>query len=377
MKSIYIKIYDIDGNYLGVYTDFIFTSFTSSINGGLGDLQVTVPRRFDEYEEAQIALGNELQIWVSDKDNKNGVLIYSGEIDSIDASAGENEQVSINCSGYVYQLALDILEDAQTVYFKYLSEELADMAKDVIDKYQTNNSQARVNYDTGTIADTGKSKTLELFLDTPLEALNSIIELTDGDWYFHIDATNTIYMQEIPTTPTHYFVFGKDIISLEYNRNTRETRTGLIFSNGLTTLDSDLVFKLYKDDTAIASYGRRFERKRDERYVQSGADDLGSRFLSLYKDPINTVNIRIIDNNLANGYDIESIKVGETCKVLNTQSIPALTDNMLITTVNYNIDYVDITVIDRTKYIERSIQDMRNTYNMFAFSDNLPTSYDV
>lgn len=377
MKNAYVKIYDIDENYLGMFTDFVFTSFVSSINGGLGDLKVVIPRKFDEYDQAQIELGNELRIYIADTDAPSGTLVYSGEIDSIDASVSDNEDVSINCSGYVYQLALDVHEDSQTVYFKYTSEELADIVKDVIDKYNITNPQARINYTADSVTDTGKTKTLEVFLDTPLEVLFSVIRLSDSDWYFHIDATNTLYFQEIPTTPTHYFTFGKDIVSLNYNRNTRDTKTGILFSNGLTTLDEDVVFKLYKDDTAVTNYGRRFERIRDERYVEDGADELGARLLSLYSEPINTVTLRVVDNNLDNGYDIESIKVGDTCKVLNTSEIPALTDNMLITTIQYGFDYVDITVIDRNKYIERSLQEMRNTYNMFAFSDNLPTAYTV
>lgn len=377
MKNAYVKIYDIDGNYLGMFTDFVFTSFVSSINGGLGDLKVVIPRKFDEYDQAQIELGNELRIYIADTDAPSGTLVYSGEIDSIDASVSDNEDVSINCSGYVYQLALDIHEDSQTVYFKYTNEELADIVKDVIDKYNITNPQARISYTADSVVDTTKTKTLEVFLDTPLEVLFSVIRLSDSDWYFHIDATNTLYFQEIPTTPTHYFTFGKDIVSLNYNRNTRDTKTGILFSNGLTTLDEDVVFKLYKDDTAVTNYGRRFERIRDERYVEDGADELGARLLSLYSEPVNTVTLRVVDNNLDNGYDIESIKVGDTCKILNTSEIPALTDNMLITTIQYSFDYVDITVIDRNKYIERSLQEMRNAYNMFAFSDNLPTAYTV
>jgi hypothetical protein len=373
-KQVFIKIYDSAGVYKGLFTDFAFSSFTKDINGGIGDIEIIIPRKFDDFDEA-IEVGNELRIIVADKEAIQGQVVCSAEINEVDAFGGPSESVRIFCSGYLFQLALDILEDDKTVYFNYSSQELSTTIKDILDKFNAENSVSKVDYASGSVEDTGISESVEIYLNTPLEALRHTISKSAGEHYFYVGADNVFYLKEIADAPKHLFVFGKDIVDISYNRNTKSTRTGVLFYNGLTDIDDDLVFKLYTKN--VDKHGRRIERWRDSRFKEAGANKFSNRFLDLYGDVINTVSLRIIDSNLANGYDIESIEVGDTCKVLNVRENPALTDNMLITSVTYSVDYVDIVIADTSEYVERTLQEFRNMFNMFAFEDNLPKQYTI
>ena len=382
-KQVFIKTYSKTGTFKGVFFDFAFSSFTKSLNGGLGDLRVVIPRKFDEFStNDDIELGNELKIFIADDEAPNGLQIYSGEIDDITPSVGTTESVQISCSGYIYQLATDILEySSSTIYKAYGSQDISAILKDMLDNYQARRDDDRITYDVGatTIDSAGKNIILKIYLNSPLQALSHTAQQADSDWFWRIGVDNNFYFNAIPTKATHLFQFGKDVASLSTNRNIRETKTGIMVTNGLASGDGDAILKLYSDATAITTYGRRFKSKRDGRYKagSSTADEFGARFVALFKDPINTVNLRILDSNLANGYDIENIEPGDTCKITNIESNDALTSNMLITTVTYNTDYVDLTVMDTNRYVDRQFMDRKDEHDLVAYTDDQKQTYDT
>ena len=89
------------------------------------------------------------------------------------------------------------------------------------------------------------------------------------------------------------------------------------------------------------------------------------------------VKARIIDSNLAGGYDIESINVGDTCKFLNVETDSPLSDNGVITSKTYNKDYVDIVVEDTQKYVSRMIVNQIQRQNLAEVNAEIPVSYTI
>ncbi len=378
-KQVFIKTYTSAGVYKGTFYDFVFSQFSENLNGGLSDVAVTIPRRFDQYNsDGALDLGYELQIWVADTEAPNGIQIGSFEINEITPSVSNTETVTIGCSGYIFQLALDLWDDVGKVYQKYESLDPSVMMQDVIDKYNVANSKHKIHYTATSIALTGKSETIEFYAISPLEAIQMAAGLADVNWFWRVDKSNNLYFSAMPTSATHMFIMGKDIQSLKINRSIRDMKTGVLFSNGLSDDDPEYVFDLYSNAAAIASYGRRFQRISDNRYTKSSgsAQEMCSRVVGLYKAPLNTVSLRVLDSNQGNGYDIESINVGDTCRILNINSNDALTSNMLITSKVYNIDYVDLTVVDARKYIDRLIMERRQQADAAAFNQQLPHNYN-
>lgn len=376
-KQVFIKTYARDGTYKGVFFNFSFSSFQMSLNGGVGDLTVIIPRKFDEFNnDGAISLGYELRIYISDKESISGKLIYSGEIDDINPSVGADETVTINCSGWISQLADDLLESSQNILFEKTSVDISAMIKDFIDAYKAARTDDKISYTASSIATTGKTANLKVYGESPLSAIIAAARMADVNWFFRVGADNIFYFNAIPTTPTHYFMFGKDIAELKINRNIRDTKNAVLFANGLGSGDPQSVLKLYSDSGSITSFGRRVSKQRDGRYRDSSSiDEAAGRELDAYSQPINVVTLRIVDSNNTNGYDIESIKPGDTFKVLNISANDALTSNMLITTVTYNIDSVDIVATDTIQYVDRLLSDMGNKMTGENIDLTLPSTY--
>lgn len=375
MKQIFIKTYQA-GVIKGTFFEFVVSEFQSSLNSGLGDLTVTIPRKFDSYNsDGALTLGNELRVYISDREAPQGVLVYSGEINSIVSSLSSIENVEVYCSGYLFQLALSIYYSSTfQIYNRFTATDPSTMIEDIIDQYQTNNTNYKITYTAGSIASTGKSLGLVTFLSTGLNAIKQAVDLADYDWFWRVGADNIFYFDSIPATATHLFTMGRDIASMSVDYSIRDLRNNLVFTNGLAVNDPEVIQSLYTDNTSGTTYGSRVEFKRDDRYKASTGSvaEYASKFLNTYKDPLSTLVLRIIDSNLGGGYDIESIKVGDTCKILNVENIASLTDNMIITNINYAIDYIDITIIDAQKYIQRVVQETSKTIAEYAFSDNMP-----
>lgn len=379
-KEYFLKTYDSIGNFKHAFYDFTFSNFSSSLNGGLGDLTITLPEKFDDFNEGSyVDFGYEAKIYVSDKENPNGLIIYDGVIDSINAQVSDNESVTLKASGYVSQLALDILEQTtgSSVLFSFSNTDPSNMLKTIIDTYATNATNSKITYSSSSIETTGKTESLKLYFESPLSAINAVTQLGDSDWNWYIDVDNILYFRPIPTTAIHKFIFGKDVKSISFDKNIRDTRNAVFFYNALTEEDPELIFDLTTDATSISNYGRRFEIVRDNRYKKSTGTyvERANRIIDTLKNPVNVVTIEIVDSNQAGGYDIESIKVGDTFKVLNIATTNALSDNMLITTIDYNADFVRITAEDTIAYTDRVLLNNRNALFLNQYEDNMPENY--
>jgi hypothetical protein len=377
MKRAFCKTYTNSGTYKGVFTDFTFSSFTSSLNSGLGDLTINIPRRFDEYAiNGDIELGNRVKVFISDV-NGDDVLVYSGIIDEIDLAVSDSESVTISCSGYTTQLADDIYQESGVVYKKFSSTDPSSMLKAVIDTYRANYTNPEVNYTGSSVANTGLTETQEMYCNTYLEAIQLCAQLAPYTWFWRIEADGTFYFEEFPTTATHIFTVGRDIQNLRINRTIRTLQNGILFSNKMSGDDPESIFHLKEDATSVSNYGRKVKFISDGRYRLSSGTyvNRATRELNLYKDPINVVTLTVLDNNFGAGYDIESIKVGDTFRINNIVSNSAITNNMLITNITYNYTDVTITATDTTSYVNRLLAESRLQARHNEFSSNLPISY--
>lgn len=371
-KEIYIKTYDTSGNIKGFFYDFVFSQFTQSLNSGLGELQVTIPRKFDDFGlNDTIAKDYEIRLIVSDQDGTT--TQYSGRVDEIVSSVSDKESVTLRCSGYVSELALNLLEgSSNSVRIEYSSQEIGSIIEDLIDKHRTSFSDAVVNYTGTSIGNTSKNITIKFFASYVLDAIKQVLSHADEDWCFYVDVDNNVVLKEISTTPDHYFVLGSDVSRLEIKDTNKQKRTKYLFYNGQTTDDPDVILKRYSD----GSSDRRFEIVRDDRITDTTtSDEKGDRFVDTYKNGLQTVRARILDSNLGSGYDIESVSVGDTCKFLNVSTESPLPTNGVITTKTYNKDYIDIVVEDAEQFVARSLQESRSRLSLIEFNSELPSAY--
>ena len=371
-KRYSVKIYDRAGTtFKGNYDPIGGYAFTKTINGGVGALSITLPRKFDNFGLGEdVNLLDEIQVWIQDKDT-SGKKIYSGYVSSITSFIdGSNQGIKLDVLGYVSRLAFTLDWNGTDISMVRNSLTAGELVKDVIDKYRSTVSEERINYGTGTVDITGSDISYTSNAKSCLETIERAREMAGATWYWYVDADNVFYFREYATTPTHLFTFGKDISSLEITRSADDIKNEFIFWNGLMADDTNFISNRYYNTNSINSYWNRFEANTDGRVTTSaGADALGDSYINAYKNPNVSMRFEVKDNNLGAGYDIESIEPGHTCKILNLNDSDVVGDNMVITSVQYTPEKAIIYVSDLREITGRSLTNLRRQLDSTVYGD--------
>lgn len=365
-KDIYYKLFENDGTFVDTFFDFVAGSFSAAINAGYGNLELQIPREFD-FVFSNINFDGYIERWVSDIDN-NAVLTYTGYIDKRSSIVGQDETSKISLSGYWAKLAKDIVVTGSDVTVTYTATDTAVIMRDLINnKFKTNNTTTKIATATtveipNTTINRGKTFSMQNYQ----EALLEMKDLSGANYYLFLDNDNRIYLRTINTTsePTHYFQMGRDILSANYQESTVEQVNGVYFWNGVPT-GSTRIMKRYTVSDSIATYGRSFVGKKDSRYTTTASSDSwASRYLESYKNPLVTLQIRLFDNNFSGEggsiVDIESIKPGDTFKILNIDGDAPFADTIYYITQTTDIDgmFLDITSVDPRMFVSRQLQEL-------------------
>ena len=366
-KNISIIVSRPTGEFITVWKDFSFKGFSSEINAGPGECVIELPLHFD-YGGNDINEGNDIEITLSDRDtlaNPNGqniktITIYKGYISLIEREIdGAKESVIVHILGYYTLLGLDILKSADqtTLYSKdadgltitsgdQSAADIGLIVRTVIDRYRAENVNPKINYNASDIPDTGTTVEYSFEQKTYREALDLLKRMSPVGTYYYVDENGLIKFGAKPTTPTHAFIFGRHFNRVKITKSLEKTRNFFLIWN--YEVGGGEIYKHYQDDASILNYGRRVYTENDSGLDASGAaDKVGASFIADSKDPEIKVICSIIDNNgNENGYDIESIKPGDTCSFYGFQNNlnELFRDNMLITRVDYYLDRVDIVV---------------------------------
>ena len=202
------------------------------------------------------------------------------------------------------------------------------------------------------------------------ETIDRAREMAGATWYWYVDADNIFYFRQYPTTPTHLFTFGKDISSLEITRSADDIKNEFIFWNQLQPDDTNYLSTRYYNTDSINNYWHRFENLTDGRILDdASADELASAFIGAYKDPNVSMKFEVKDNNMGDGYDIESIEPGHTCKILNIKDSSVVSSNMVITSVYYTPEKAIVYVSDLREITGRSLTNLRRQLDSTVYGD--------
>lgn len=371
-KKYSVKIYDRAGTtFRGNYDPIGGYSFTKMINSGVGELTIDLARKFDTYNVANdVNLLDEIQIWVQDKDS-SGVKIYSGYVAEITGYInGQNQGIRLRVLGYVTRLGYTLDWDGTNVSIARNSMTPGELVKDVIDDYRTTVADDRINYGASTVNVTGTDISYTSNVKSCLETIERAREMAGEDWFWYVDANNVFYFNSYSTVPDHFFVFGKDVSSLETSKSADDIKNELIFWNGLQPDDPHFLSTRYYNATSITDYWHRFENMTDGRVTDSAsADEFGATYINAYKAPNISMKFEVKDNNLGDGYDIESIEPGDTCKILNLEDSSVVGSNMVITSVQYTPEKAIVYVSDLREITGRSLTNLRRKLDTTIYGD--------
>jgi hypothetical protein len=202
-----------------------------------------------------------------------------------------------------------------------------------------------------------------------------------------IGADDLVYLKQRSATAEHSFILGQHIAAYKPEKRTESMVNRIYFRGGDT--GSGILYKKYTRSSSIATYGEFAMKVVDERVkVTATADIMAAHILDTFDSPEVRITMKILDNNIVGssgkGYDIESIKVGQMIKILNstkksdTKWDEAIFDTdvydyditnaaaipLQIQRVEYHPDYAILEVSNRQPDISRRIEDInRNLVN--------------
>lgn len=393
-KEILYKIYDSSGTFITTWTDVI-TEFSvkTTINSGLSPLTIRLARSEHEFGElSDVKQGNILKVYIFDKQSGvYGICVYSGILASyIPTVKGGQEYIDVEFFSQFWDLSNKILESSGNTEIAYNSYDPSNILKAVLDIYSAL-PKSVIDYTTASVELTGTVVSYTFNTNTYRECLERVIELCPDGWYYRLEADDLIYLKAKETDTSHYFTIGKDI--LEYIPEKRfDNIVNTIYFRGDGTL-----YKKYTNSSSVSTYGTRAVKMIDQRVSVAGtAQIMANRILNEKGSPEIRVTIKVFDNNGSNediGYDIESIKVGETCKILNATSkgnniwdeilwdvdawdydiTNASAIQLQIMSIEYHLDYAILELSNRQPEISKRIEDINRNLTNTQTADN-PTA---
>ncbi|HUX55114.1 MAG TPA: hypothetical protein VMV56_11915 [Williamwhitmania sp.] len=393
MKKYTYKVYKSNGNYITSWADASFDGFKKTINGGLGECKIKLARQFDDFgENDDVKLNNKIEIICSDGDTPStGMKIYSGFISNYTPYIdGNSEGVEITLLGYVSKLGTSILKNSTQIELKTdtaaglttgataSAAEARDVVTAIIDRYQTEAKNPIINYSTTSTEDSGNTFTYTFNAKKYNEALDICREYAPSNWWWYVGADNVLKFKPKPNLADHKFVFGKHFKAIKVEKNMENVVNRVLFSSG-DNPDTQIL-KIYSDTDSSDLYDDRWEVVTDNRVsVSETADNAGESTLAEKKNADVKTTIEILDNNgNPNGYDIESINPGDTCKFLNLNTITSQTfsGNMVIRSVDYTPDKVVIEIESLSVSAGKEIVDNKKKIEA-GEATGRATSYDT
>jgi len=214
------------------------------------------------------------------------------------------------------------------------SDIASNIAKDIIDDFNTEYWTSILSYDASSIPAT--VWTIDLTL-TNKNYLDCLKELSDTVWLkFYIDIDGKCYFREKSAYTNHKLTTKKDVDSLVITEEWRFIKNTLL-------LDYNWWSKTYTDSASVTTYWKKeaYLNKANELWNVTTADEYWANYLIENADEKQKITITV-----NNKFDYFTIKCGDTIKVRNTW---------------YSINNLQIVKI--TYYYEKAILELEKAYS--------------
>lgn len=319
-------------------------SFHTRINGGQGELVLDLKAPFDDFDEGTtVDFLNVVKLYAVVKDDalktQTTSLIYTGYISRYEpyVQQGGEEGVRVTCLGLASLLTKSYFSDGDFTVTRS-SEDPTVTGKAIIDHFNSVFSGSLIGYDSSSVPATVGTSITYTFTDQKwFDCLTTVGKLAGTNWWWSIDRDGKYNFQAKPSTPTHTFVIGKNVESLVCPKDSEKVINDVYVrrSGGTETH--------YTDATSQSTYGTgspatgKYTTVITDTSIPDAttADQRGNKELNDKKDA--AVKATLVVNS---NYDLESIRVGQTCKV--THFLRANTffgsQNMLIVGLSYSPD---------------------------------------
>lgn len=352
-KGFNIKIFDSLGTTLKttIKPDIVKTNptFRSKINGNIGEMLIDLNLDFDDFGEGNaIDYMNIVRVFEVDSQNPEGRLIYTGVISEYTPYLSGSEQgVLLTLLALGSLLQNDFYKNGASFTVTHTNDDPQVIMKAIVDHFNTVYSGSLLSYGAGntTIDNVGTNVTKDFINRRWLDALNDAFELAGGDWYWRIGNTGLVFLQKKPSTATHTFTINEDVEQLAVKKSSEEVINKVHFTFNGGSVD-------VSDATSITTFGARGNVTDDQTITDSGtATQRANQILNDNKNEKIKATLKINAQ-----FDIESVIVGDTCKVRNLKLGSTVFDsNMQIVEFTYNWDSLTLKLEGRDSFADTVI----------------------
>lgn len=207
-------------------------------------------------------------------------------------------------AGDLYFITASALPTTSATYTS--KDPTTEMFKPIIDDYRLRGGM--LNYATGSVDATGLSLTATFNTETIFDSMRRVLSLAPNGFYFYVDlGTDTIYFKQTLTTPTYKLIKGRHLNKINLIMSIENVKNDLLFS-GAETAGVNL-YTEYEDQASQSNYGKRIERKSDNRVsIQATADAIGDSFIDENANEYYETTVTVLDRTM----DITLFKPGAT-----------------------------------------------------------------
>ncbi len=320
-KTFEIKVYNLDWTFNKLVSrsdlmkDFYYTSAINEWQGN-ADIELNLSIWNNDFTLWQV-----IKVYIFTDIYPNWKIIYSGMITKMTWKITSwAESLTLNCI-WLGSLLSFIYFKSWGNYAFTLNQEPATTLKAIIDYFNTKYTGTFLNY-WANVSNYGSSVNLSYSYSKCLDALKNTASATNFWW--NIRSTGELYYKTTPTTATHILTVWKDIDTLTIeNDSERVINEYILTYNSWTATNSDATSK-------TSFWLRELQESKTDIQDLASANIYGTNYISKNKDYKKKTSI-VINNS----YNLESIEIGDTISVVNTD---LSLKNLQIRKISYNIN---------------------------------------
>lgn len=266
--------------------------------GGCGKFKCALKRSYDDLAGLTASHRREIydfQIWITPDFGETTALYYRGYISSIRPSLTDQEQVLIDGVGYSQRLKDLIVHDGSGAPKEYTSTTISGVVNSLITDFIAPNTPITA----GTI-DTFSTAVVSIkFNDSVWDAIAKLADIVGAEW--GVDRNLEIYFRAPATTPTLWWMIGRDIGSIEDEFDYSGIVNQVLIEGGdIDDGNGDTVpFRYIKTDAAsVAEFGLKQKRINNSSVVDSAvADSLATSVLARDRTYLRNMALTLPFNN--------------------------------------------------------------------------------
>lgn len=363
-KQQQVYVYNSSGAFLDTWQDApLLAGFKEAINTATTPLRIQLPRSFDNFDQAgapgskgTVAQGNNVQFWIYGPGlPAGGKLRYQGIIDSYEPQIAENgeESVTISITPYDSVLGDHGLTGTQAFGTPGSSGTYVD-AVTMFNWFFSNNDtitglpfMSPLTLDATNPASSGNVAQYTFNKQTMNDVFTTILNLLPANWFFRINPDKTVTLNVAATSAQHVMYVGQNVANPLYKQDWNTLKNVIVLkgSNGVTGTQVVSV----KTGSDVSTFGERLLLVEDTRIGDgNSASIIAQGYLNANDRVLLRSTLRVPDYRgdetsggaTGVGYDIESLKVGDTILIVDALS-PNNSKQTLWDTSTWDVDYWD------------------------------------